>query len=45
VGYFFPFGGAKGVINLRGNWEWGAQNRPEGWNLYLTVSLPLSGMK
>jgi hypothetical protein len=45
VGYFFPFGGAKGVVNLRGNWEWGAQNRAEGWNLYLTVSLPLSGTK
>jgi hypothetical protein len=33
------------VVNLRGNWEWGAQNRAEGWNLYLTVSLPLSGTK
>jgi hypothetical protein len=45
VGYFFPFGGAKGVVNLRGNWEWGEQNRPAGWNVYLTVSLPLNGMK
>jgi hypothetical protein len=45
VGYFFPFGGGKGVVNLRGNWEWGAQNRPEGWNVYLTVSLPMAGMK
>jgi hypothetical protein len=45
VGYFFPFGGAKGVVNLRGTWEWGEQNRPAGWNLYLTVSLPLNGVK
>jgi hypothetical protein len=40
-GYFFPVGSQKGYVNLRGYWEFGAENRPEGWNLYLTLSLPL----
>ena len=45
VGYFFPVGGSKGYVNLRGYWEFGAQNRAEGWNLWLTLSLPLSAGK
>ena len=41
IGYFFPVGKSKGYVNLRANWEWGAENRPEGWNTYLTLSLPM----
>jgi len=41
AGFFFPFGGSKGYVNVRGYWEFGAQNRTEGWNAWLTLSLPL----
>src|SRR5262249_6328823 len=43
AGWFFPFGGSKGVVSLRGNWEFGAENRAEGWNVFLTLALPLGG--
>lgn len=42
VGYFFPVGKEKGYVNLKGYWEFGAQNRAEGWNLWLSLALPLS---
>jgi len=42
IGYFFPVGKEKGYVNLRGYWEFGAQNRAEGWNLWLSLALPLS---
>jgi hypothetical protein len=45
AGYFFPCGGSQGYVNLRGYWEFGAEHRPEGWNLWLTLSLPLVGSK
>jgi len=41
AGYFFPSGGGKGYLNLRGYWEFGAENRAEGWNVFLTLALPL----
>jgi len=41
IGYFFPVGKEKGYVNLKGYWEFAAQNRAEGWNLWLTLSLPL----
>jgi hypothetical protein len=41
IGYFFPIGKSRAYVNLRANWEWGAENRPEGWNTYLTLSLPM----
>jgi hypothetical protein len=44
VGYFFPASkSAKGYIQFKTYWEWGAENRPEGWNLWLSVLLPLGG--
>jgi len=43
VGYFFPFGGGKGYVNLKGYYEFDATHRPEGWNVWLTVVLPLGG--
>jgi hypothetical protein len=42
IGYFFPVGKEKGYVNLRGYWEFGAENRAEGWNLWLSLALPLS---
>lgn len=40
AGYFFPVGGAKGYVNLRGYYEFDASKRPEGWNVWLTLSFP-----
>jgi hypothetical protein len=45
AGYFFPFGGGKGYVNLRGYYEFGAANRPDGWNVWLSLELPLSATK
>jgi hypothetical protein len=39
MGYFFPVGQLQGYINLKAYWEFAAQNRPEGWNTWLTFSL------
>jgi hypothetical protein len=41
VGYFFPLGNAKGYVNLKGFWEFDAAHRVEGWNVWLTLALPL----
>jgi hypothetical protein len=45
AGYFFPFGKSKGYVSLRGYWEFDAQNRTEGWNAWVTLSLPLDSGK
>jgi hypothetical protein len=38
IGYMFPIGSAaQGYINLKGFKEFAAQNRPDGWNLWLTL--------
>ena len=36
VGFLFPLGGMQGYINVKGYKEIAAQNRPEGWNAWLT---------
>jgi len=41
IGYFFPVGKEKGYVNLKGYWEFDAKNRAEGWNLWLSLALPL----
>jgi hypothetical protein len=41
VGYFFPVGTRKWYVNLKGYYEFEAQNRPEGWNAWLTLAIPL----
>ena len=41
AGYFFPFGGSKGVVSLRVNWDFGEQNRAAGWNTFISLVLPL----
>jgi hypothetical protein len=45
VGYFFPVGGQKWYVNFKGYYEFEAQNRPEGWNAWVTLALPLGGKK
>jgi hypothetical protein len=39
AGYLFPVGDLQGYLNLKGYWEFDAQNRAEGWNLWLTFSI------
>ncbi len=39
IGYAFDLGVVQVDLNLRGYKEFDAQNRPEGWNLWLTLSL------
>jgi len=41
LGYLFPMGKKQAYLNLKGYWEFDAENRPEGWNMWLTLSLPL----
>jgi hypothetical protein len=39
IGYLFPVGDLQGYLNLKGYGEFAAENRPAGWNTWLTFSL------
>ncbi|MVT67299.1 phenol degradation protein meta [Bradyrhizobium pachyrhizi] len=39
VGYIFPVGDMQGYLNLKGYGEFAAENRPSGWNVWLTFQL------
>jgi hypothetical protein len=39
VGYLFPIGDKQGYLNLKGYKEFAAENRPEGWNVWLTFAI------
>lgn len=41
VVYLFKMGEKDAYLNLKGYWEFGTRNRPEGWNGWLTFSVPL----
>jgi hypothetical protein len=41
IGYAFTALGQPAYLNLRGYWEFWAQNRLEGHAVYLTLSIPL----
>lgn len=41
VGYMFLVGGRPAYLNLKGYHEFGAKNRTEGWNAWLTLALPI----
>ena len=41
IGYFFPVGKQKWYVNLKGYHEFNARNRPEGWNAWVTLAIPL----
>ncbi len=38
IGYLFPAGDMQGYFNLKSYYEFEAQNRPEGWNIWATLS-------
>jgi hypothetical protein len=39
IGFLFPVGDMQGLLNARVYKEFGAQNRPEGWNAWLTFAV------
>ena len=39
LGYLFPIGDMQGYLNLKGYGEFAAENRPAGWNTWLTFSI------
>lgn len=39
IGYLFPVGDMQGYLNLKGYKEFEAENRPDGWNLWLTFAI------
>jgi hypothetical protein len=39
VGYIFPVGDKQGYLNLKGYYEFNADRRPDGWNLWLTFAI------
>jgi hypothetical protein len=39
AGYIIPMGELQGYLNLKGYYEFAHQNRPEGWNVWLTFAL------
>jgi hypothetical protein len=39
IGYIFPVGGMQGYLSLKGYKEFDAQDRPEGWNAWLTFAI------
>ena len=41
VGYAFPVGSAQGYANLRGYWEFWADNRVEGYAVFAMLVIPL----
>lgn len=41
VGHTFMIGDKQAYVNLKGYWEFDAKNRAEGWNAWLTLSVPI----
>lgn len=39
VGFLFPVGDLQGYLNIKGYAEFAAQNRPEGWNTWVTFAV------
>jgi hypothetical protein len=39
IGFLFPVGDMQGVLNAKVFKEFGAENRPEGWNAWLTFAV------
>ena len=39
IGYLFPVGDMQGFLGVKGFYEFDAQNRPDGWNTWLTFQI------
>ena len=38
LGFIFPVGDMQGYLNLKGYKEFAAENRPDGWNTWVTFA-------
>jgi len=45
IGYFFKLGARQAYFNLKGYHEFESRNRPEGWNVWLTLSIPVGSAR
>jgi hypothetical protein len=45
AGWFLKVDEHNWYLNLKGYWELDAENRPEGWNLWVTLAIPLGSAK
>lgn len=45
AGWFFKVGAQKWYANLKGYYEFDAENRPQGWNVWLALAIPLTEAK
>ncbi|WP_395607189.1 transporter [Pseudomonas sp. B22129] len=43
AGHFFKVGDELWYANVKGYYEFDAKNRPEGWNLWVSLVIPLNG--
>ena len=39
IGFIFPVGNMQGYLNIKGYKEFAAENRPEGWNTWITFAI------
>jgi hypothetical protein len=39
LGYIFPIGDKQGYLNFKGYKEFASENRPEGWNVWVTFNI------
>lgn len=39
IGFLFPVGDLQGYLNIKGYREFAAENRPEGWNVWVAFAL------
>jgi hypothetical protein len=42
IGFVIPAGPVQTYLNLKGYWEFAAENRPSGWNAWVTLSFSQS---
>ena len=45
AGYFFKVAGQDWYVNLKGYWEFAAENRASGWSVWLSLAIPLTPQK
>jgi hypothetical protein len=39
IGFIFPVGNMQGYLNIKGYKEFASENRPEGWNTWITFAI------
>jgi hypothetical protein len=44
IGYIFPIGTTQAFLGVKAYWEFDAQNRPSGWNAWVTLSFSPSAL-